>query len=128
MVRMSDVTTWWQYMPPAWRNFNGYSCRLDTIQSDMPPGQFKIIEKSYSTNAPPSNMPTKTVKLYQAILLLRCQCNSIRHACCVHLFKYACLSSAALSCKTSGLLQIHQTCLPVRCHSHGFVKFVGYYP
>ena len=36
---------------------------LRTFQSNMPPGPLKIKEKSYSTDAPPSCMPTNTVKL-----------------------------------------------------------------
>ena len=44
-------------------NSNRYACGLGTIQSDMPPGPLKIKEKSYSTDSPPSDMPTNTVKL-----------------------------------------------------------------
>ena len=40
------------------------SDRIGTIQSDMPPFPLKINEKSYWTDAPPSDMPTKHVKLY----------------------------------------------------------------
>ena len=45
----------------------------------MPPGPLKIKYKRYSADAPNSDMPTNTVKLYQARLLLHCQCNE--HAC-----------------------------------------------
>ena len=66
--------------------------------------------------------------LHQTCLLIQChsqtcllvQCSSIRHACWVHLFRYTCLKSVSPSSKTSGMLQIHQTCLQVRCGSHGF--------
>ena len=53
-------------------NFNRYACGLGTIQSNMPPGPLEIKEESYLTDAPPSDMPTNTVKLYQA-RLLHCQ-------------------------------------------------------
>ena len=46
----------------------------------MPPGPLKIKEKCNSTDAPPSDMLTYTVKLYLVRPLLRCQC-SIVHAC-----------------------------------------------
>ena len=55
-------------------NFNRFACRLGTIQSNMPPGPLEIKEKSYLTDAPPSHMPTNTVKLYQP-RLLHCQYN-----------------------------------------------------
>ena len=35
------------------------------IQSNMPPSPLEIKKKSYLTDAPPSNMPANTVKLYQ---------------------------------------------------------------
>ena len=50
-------------------NFNKYACRLGTIQSNMPPGSLQIKEKCYLTDAPPPDMPTNTVKLYQSRLL-----------------------------------------------------------
>ena len=56
------------------------------------------------------------------------QCSSTRHACWVHLFRYACLYNVALPGKASGLLQMHQTWLQVGLCSHGFVKLVGYHP
>ena len=46
------------------RNFNRYACGLGTIRPNMPPGPLEIKEKSYLTDAPPSDMPTNTVKLY----------------------------------------------------------------
>ena len=46
------------------RNFNRYACGLGTIQSNMPTGPLEIKEKSYLTDAPPSDMPINTVKLY----------------------------------------------------------------
>ena len=53
---MSDVMAWWQYMDAVQWNFNRYAWELGTIQSDMSP--LKIKEKSYSIDAPPSDMPT----------------------------------------------------------------------
>ena len=47
---------------------------LGTIQSNVPPGPLEIKEKSYLTSAPPSDMPTNTVKRYQP-RLLHCQYN-----------------------------------------------------
>ena len=55
-------------------NVNRYACGLGTIQSDMPHGPLEIKEKSYLTDAPPSDMPTNNVKLYQ-LRLLHCQYN-----------------------------------------------------
>ena len=76
------------------------------------------------------------VPLYQTCLMIQChtqicllvQCKYIRHACWVHEFIYACLLSAVLSSKISGLLQIHQTCLQVEYCSHTVLKLVGYHP
>ena len=55
-------------------NFNRYVSGLGTIQSNMPPGPLEIKEKSYLTDAPPSDMSTNNVKLYQP-RLLQCQYN-----------------------------------------------------
>ena len=76
------------------------------------------------------------VPLHQICLLIQChsqicllvQCNSIRHACWVHLFRNTCFQSASPSGKKSSMLKINQTCLQVRCGSHGFVKFMSYHP
>ena len=125
---MSDVMTWWYYMTAVWWNFNRYACRLDTIQSDIPPGPLKIKEKSYSTNAPPSGMPTNTVKLYQARLLLHCRCNI--HPCwssatlcrellsCCSCNIYACLPSVFPATNTATVWVLLQDgCMLDRCHS-----------
>ena len=56
-------------MAAFWCNFIIYACGRGTIQSDMAPGPLKMKEKSYSTDAPPSAMPTNTVNLYCARLL-----------------------------------------------------------
>ena len=63
-------------MAAFWKNFNRYAYEFSTIQSHMPPGPLKIKEKSYSTNAPLSDMPTNalTVNLYRTILR-QCQYN-----------------------------------------------------
>ena len=50
-----------------------YSVKLGTIQSNMALDPLKIKE-SYLTDAPPSDMPTDIVKLYQP-KLLHCQYN-----------------------------------------------------
>ena len=50
-------------------NFNRYACGLGTIQSNMPPSPLEIKEKNNLADAPPLNMPTKNVKLYQPRLL-----------------------------------------------------------
>ena len=61
-------------MAAVQKSFNKFACGLGTFQSNMPSGPLEIKEKSYLTGAPPSEMPTKTVKLYQQILL-HCQYN-----------------------------------------------------
>ena len=60
----------------------------------MPPGPLEIKEKSYLSNAPPSDMPTNNVKLYPPSLLhyqyniclpcreLLCRCSCNIYACC----------------------------------------------
>ena len=53
------------YVAAVQCNFNRYDCGLGTIQSEMPPSPFEINEKSYLTDAPPSDMPTNNVKRYQ---------------------------------------------------------------
>ena len=134
----------WQYMAAFQWNFNRHVCGLGAIQSDMPSGQLKIKDKSYSTNALPSDMPTSTVKLYQARLLLHCQCN--RHACWLSatpcrellsccscnrfaywpvyllpqaplLFKYAYWLSAVARWMPADLLQLNPAYLLVLCFS-----------
>ena len=60
------------------------------------------------------------VLLHHTCLLIWChsqicllvQCNSIRHACWVHLFRYTCLLSASPPGKKAGILviQLHQIC------------------
>ena len=63
------------------------------------------ITSDMSADAVPlSRMPACTVQLYQTCMVS------------VHLFRYV-YFSASPSDKTSGLLQIHQTCLQVRCRS-----------
>ena len=67
------MMSWWHYMAAVQSNLNKYACGLGTIQTNMPSDPFEIKEKSYLTDAPPSDMPTKmptkTVKLYQPIML-----------------------------------------------------------
>ena len=116
---MSDVLTWWQYITAVLWNFN----RLDTIQSDMPPGPLKIKKKSYSTDASPSGMPTNTVKLYQARLLLHCRCNI--HPCwsnatpCRDLLSCcSCWPSVFTATNTAtGWVLLLDWCMLDRCHS-----------
>ena len=102
-------------------NCNRYACGLGTIQLEIPPGSLKINEKSSSTDASPSDMQTNTVKLYQAKLLLLCQCNI--HACllsaissrellsCCSCNIYACWPSVFTATNTSAF----QICLLVEC-------------
>ena len=91
---------------------NRYACGLGTIQSTMPPYPLEIKEKSYLTDAPPSDMQTNTEKLYQRRLLhsqynimpcreslCRCNCNI-----------YACWPSVTVTNAAAV-----QTCLLVEC-------------
>ena len=109
-----------------------YVCGLGTIQSNMPPGPLEIKEKTYLTDAPPSDMPTNNVKLYQP-RLLHCQYNKHAHveSCYVSaaatytpagrvllsptplLFKHAYWLSAAVRWMLAGLWQL----LLIFCHS-----------
>ena len=86
----------------------------------MPPGLLKIIKKSYSTDAPTSDMSINTVK-YQVRLLLHCQCN--KHVCwlcatpcrellsCCSCNIYACLPRVFTATNTA----VVQICLQVEC-------------
>ena len=96
---MSDMMSWWHYMAATQWNFNRYACRLGTIQSNMPPSPLEIKEKSYLTDAPPSDMPTNTLKLYQS-RLLHWQYNM-----------YACWPSVTVTNTAAD-----QTCLLVECY------------
>ena len=88
---------------------------------NMLPGPLEIKEKNYLTDAPPLDMPTNNVKLYQP-RLLHCQ---YKHICRVE----RCHVAAAATYMPAGLvLQIHQACLQVRCGSHRFVKLISYHP
>ena len=91
----------------CWSNAN--TSNISTSRVQMEEGWLQVWCYFYR-GAITSDMPADPMPLVQ--------CNSIRHACWVRLFGYACLQSAALSCKASGLLQVHQTCLQVRCRSH----------
>ena len=99
--------------------FNMPSDRIGTIQSDMPPGPLKINEKSYSTDAPPSDMPTYNVKLYQT-RLLHCQYNILVCWSCVKslrelLCRCSCNIYACWPCVTATNTAVVQTCLLVEC-------------
>ena len=106
----------------------------------MPAGPFctstNILTSWVQRDGYKSGATLTEVPLRQTCLLIRChsqicllvQCNSFRHACWVHLSRYMCLLSASPSGKKPGMLQIHQTCLQVRCGSHGFVKLVSNQP
>ena len=76
-----------------------------------------------------------------SLVLVLQKCNYIRHVCWPGAtLRYACLYSATLSDMHAGFIysdthvckdanpQIHQTCLQVRCGSHGFVKLISYHP
>ena len=47
------------------------SADLELFKSNMHPGLLENKEKNYLTDAPPSDMPTNNVKLYQPRLLHR---------------------------------------------------------
>ena len=68
------MMSWWHYAVVVQLNFNRYACGLGSFQSNMPPGPLEIKEKSYLTDAPPTDMLTNNVKLYQPRLLY-CQYN-----------------------------------------------------
>ena len=55
-------------------NFNRMICMWTWYYSNMPPGPLENKEKSYLADAPSSDMPANTVKLYQP-RLLHCQYN-----------------------------------------------------
>ena len=81
----------------------------------MPPGPLKI----YSTDAPPSDMPTNTVELYQARLL---NCQNKMHACwssatpCRELLcRFSCNIYVCWPSDTATNTAAVQTCLLVGC-------------
>ena len=102
----------------------------------MPPGPLEIKEKNYLTYAPPSDMPTYTVKLYHS-RLLQCQYNT--YMPCKELpaglvfllpqtpllFKHAYWSSAAARWMVAGLWPLNQhacrSCVTQYCMSAGGV-------
>ena len=76
------------------------------------------------------------VQLHQTCMLIRChslicllvQCNSIRHVCWVH-YSDTCVCKVLLhQARNLVCYKNHQTCLQVRCGSHGFVKLISYHP
>ena len=68
----------------------------------MPPGPLENKEKSYLTDAPPSDMPTNTVKLYKSV---RTATLSIQHTCRVE----SCYVAAAATYMPAGLVLLSQT-------------------
>ena len=132
--------TWWQYMAAVQWNFNIYAFGIGTIQSDMPPGPVKINEKSYSTDAPLSDMHTNNVKLYRTRLFqhnihicwssatpwreLLCRCSYNIYACwpCVTATNTAAAQRCLLiecCCKMDACWTIatQSACLPIFCLS-----------
>ena len=110
-----------------------YAHGLGTIPLDMPPGPLKIKEKSYSTNTPPSDMPTYTVKLYWARQLhchyniYACLCRvtplQLQHIC---LFAYCNCTAAVQTCllvdccckiDACWTIATQSGCLSIFCHS-----------
>ena len=109
----------------------------------MHPGPLKIKEKSYSTNVPPPDMPTNTVKVYQARQSLHCRfnihlcwssatlCRELLSCCSCNI--YACWPSVFTATNTAAVLicllveccckmdicwtTATQACLPIACHS-----------
>ena len=104
MLMMSDMMSWWHYRASVQYNFNRYACGLGTIQSNMPPGPLEIKEKSYLTDAPPSDMPTNTVKLYQP---RQTAALSIQLTCSVESCYVA--AAAAATYMPAGLVLLSQT-------------------
>ena len=66
----------------------------------MPPGPLEINEKSYLTDAPPSDMPNNTETLSAETATL-----SIQHVCHVE----SCNVAAAATCMPAGLVLLSQT-------------------
>ena len=99
----------WHYVAAVQLNFNRYAYGLSSNQSNMPPGPLKIKEKSYLTDAPPSDMPTNfvsqdcyivnTTHMPGRQLLCHCSCNI-----------YVCWPSVTVN-NTAAV----QTCLLVEC-------------
>ena len=78
----------------------------------MPPGPLEIKEKSYLTDAPPSDTPTNNVKLYQP-RLLHCQYNihALQRYVMSLQLQHICLLPSATVTNTAAV----QTCLLVEC-------------
>ena len=91
------VTSWVQ-REERWLQVWCYSTR-SAINSDMS-----------ADPVPLSDIPACTVQVYQ----------TYRLGSFIQIHVYS------PSGKKSGMLQIHQTCLQVRCRSHGFVKLLSY--
>ena len=118
----------------------GHACWRATSLYAMPAGPFctatDILTSWVQRDGYKSSATLTEVPLHQNCLLIRnhsqicllVQCNSIRHACRVHLLRYTCFIRASPSGKKSGMLQIHLICLQVRCGSHGYVKLISYQP
>ena len=83
------------------------TCLRTWFYSNMPPGQLKIKKKSYLTDAPPPDMPTNTVKLYQP-RQYTCRVESCYVAAAATL--YACWPSVTVTNTTAV-----QTCLLIEC-------------
>ena len=71
----------------------------------MPPGTLKIKEKSYFADAPPSDMPTSNVKLYEPRLLHKCHVDS----CYVAAAAAATYMPAAATYMPAGLVLLSPT-------------------
>ena len=118
----------------------------------MPPGPLEIKEKSYLTDAPPSDMPTNTVKLtsqdcyivnttYMPCrkLLCRCSCNiyagwpsvTVTNAAAVQtclLVEYCCKMDACWTVATQSpadLLSLNFACLLELCFSTCYTCWYG---
>ena len=126
--------SWWHFMAAVQWNVYTYACGLGTIQSDMSTGPLEIKKKSYLIDAPPSDMPTNTVKLYQPRLLtnttympcieLLCPCSWIIYACCpsVTVRNTAAVQTCLLvecCCKMDACWTVatQSACLLTFCHS-----------
>ena len=87
------------------------------------------ISRVYWYSVSLSAVPACEVNHYRSCLLFACLYSatlSDMHAGFIYSDTRVCKVSP--SGENSGMLQIHQTCLQVRCGSHVFVKLINYHP
>ena len=107
-----------------------------TCSSIAPATNIVLVECRWRQDGTNSVATLTGLPLHQRCLLILCHSQiyllvqstlSDMHAGFIYSDAHVCkvISSPG---KTYGLIQIHQTCLQVRCRSHGFVKLVSYHP